>query len=290
MNPKAVVSLGRSTRVVDRFIELGYQVTNVRVRDCTVRCAKPTDLEAILAIETACWPPGDGMRAEKSKFISRIECRFVWVACDVDGALLGMLTAFRPKWARADRLDELLDGCPADLFEQRSGARWQSLVHKYGLPPNWHEATAEGSLSGGALHNPRGEVLYGVGLAVKAQSKRRGIAQILLQTVLAEAATTGARYFLGYGRLPRFHQFPHLDVDTYLHSTEHDAQGVRPLDPQLRFHWSIGAHPIRSVDNRFRYVGIPQSMREDPESHGHGSLIVAPLGAARFPLERLSPE
>lgn len=254
----------------------------------SVRLAEPKDLDAIMAIEAAGWPAGDMMRAERFKLASRIECKFVWVACDSQGDVLGMFSAFRPLWARADRLDELLTSCPSEIFDQDPVERWRKIVQEFGLSRNWHDATADGTLWNGVMHDPRGHVLYGVGLAIRQEYKGSGLARSLLQSVLAEAAEGGARYFLGYGRLPMFHQFPQTDIDDYLRMTRIDARGGRPLDPQLRFYWNIGAQPIQSVDGRFRYVGIPESMRDDPESRGYGLLIVTPLGATPFPLNRLS--
>jgi GNAT superfamily N-acetyltransferase len=253
-----------------------------------VRLAEPKDLDAIIAIETAGWPSGDGMRAERFKFTSRIECKFVWVACDARGEVVGMFSAFRPQWARPDRLDELLAGCSSAIFDQDPVERWQSLGHEFGLSRDWHEATAEGTLWHGAKHDPEGQVLYGVGLAIRREYKGRGIARFLLQSALNQEAQRGARYFLGYGRLPMFHQFPKMDIDAYLRLARDDERGVRPFDSQLSFYWKIGAQPMRSIDGRFRYVGIPGSMREDPESRGYGLLIVTPIGATPFPLHKLS--
>jgi GNAT superfamily N-acetyltransferase len=263
-------------------------MSNQRNTEIFVRLADPNDLETIVAIESAGWPLGDGMRAERFKFASRIECRFVWVACNAQGDVLGMFTGFRPKWARAARLDELLTQCSSEIFEQRPFERWESIAREFGLSRNWHEATEEGTLGHGATHDPEGQVVYGVGLAIRPEYKGSGVARFLLQSVLAEAAKHRARYFLGYGRLPMFHQFPQTDVDSYLRMTQIDERGVRPLDPQLRFYWNIGAQPMRSTDGRFRYVAIPGSMRDDQESRDHGLLIVAPIGAAPFPLARLS--
>jgi hypothetical protein len=108
----------------------------------------------------------------------------------------------------------------------------------------------------------------------------------LLKSVLAQAASSGARYFLGYGRLPMFHQSPDIDVDSYLRLTR---DRISPWDSQLGFYWSIGAHPVRSCDGRYRYVPIPGSMRQDPESRGHGVFILAPLDGSVFPFEKLAP-
>lgn len=253
-----------------------------------VRLANLSDLEAILAIETVGWPVGDGMRAEAAKFATRIACGFVSIACDSENSVLGIFTAFRPKWARAERLDALLQSCPNEIFDQSADERWPSLCRHYGLSNNWHEATAEGTIHQGAMHDPGGDVLYGVGLAVRPECKGRGVARFLLQSTLEDATRNGARYFLGYGRLPMFHLFPHTNVDAYLRLTQRADDGLQPLDPQVRFYWSLGARPIRSVDGRYRYVGIPGSMREDPESLEHGLLIVAPMCAKPFPMERLS--
>jgi GNAT superfamily N-acetyltransferase len=253
-----------------------------------VRLAEPKDLDAIMAIEESAWPSGNGMRAERFKFASRIECEFVTVVCNAQGEVLGVASAFRPNLVCPGKLDELLTGCPSRIFDQQPVERWQSIAREFGLSRNWHEATADGTLRNGAEHDPRGQVLYAVGLAIRPESTGRGVAHFLLQSLLAEAAKSGVRYFVAYARLPMFYRFPHVDVDSYLRMTRTDAQGVRPLDPQHRFYWSIGAQPMQCVDGRFRYVGIPESMRDDPESRGYGLLTITPMGATPFPLNRLS--
>lgn len=255
--------------------------------DPQVRLAKPEDLDAIVAIEMAGWPSGHSMRAEKNKFSSRIEHGLIWVVCDPNATVWGMFTAFRPQWAQPERLDELLTNCPADAFDACADERWKRIAAHYDFPRDWHEATTDGTLDDGAMHDPKGGVLFGVGLAVHQQCKGRGLGRTLLRTVLTQAATTGARYFFGYGRLPGFHRFPDLDVDSYLKMTQRGPELLFPQDAQLRFYWSIGAQPARTADGRYRYVAIPESMREDPESRQHGVLIVAPMGGTVFPLERL---
>lgn len=254
----------------------------------TVRLATPSDLEVIMAIERVGWPSGEGMRAEAAKFAHRIECGFVWVACDPKNSVLGMFTAFRPTWARAEQLDALISSCPNDFFDRNTLECWRELCHTYDLPRDWHEATEDGTLENGAIHEPRGSVVFGVGLTVRPEFQGRGLARTLMQSALGEAARHGARYFLGYGRLPVFHRFSGIDIDRYLRMTQRNGLGLQPLDPHLRMHWRLGAQPIRSVDSRYRYVGIPGAMRDDPESRGYGLLVVAPLGAEPFPLERFA--
>lgn len=282
-----MIQVGAKEPCAEPFHAAGAHA-NRDMKEMIVRRAEPKDLNAILAIETESWPAGDGMRAGRGSFASRIELKFVWVICDDGGRVVGMFTAFRPSWVQGKSLDDLLHACPIDLFDTPAVERWTGIAQKYHLARNWHEATAEGTLKNGALHHPHGDVLFGVGLAIDPQHIRKGLARTLLRTVFAEAARDGVRYFLGYGRLPMFHHHRQIDVDTYLAMTDTDAGIVRPCDAQLRFFCGLGAKPIRSTDGRTRYVGIPQAMREDPESRGYGLLTILPLGATPFSNDSLS--
>lgn len=261
---------------------------STKLNPLIVRRAELEDLDAIMAIEAAAWPSGEGMRAERHKLAHRIERRFTWLVCDARGAVLGMFSGFRPKWACPEKLDQLLHGCPSRIFDQPPLERWQSISREFDLPRDWHGATTEGELGKSVEQDPRGRVLYAIGLAIRPELGGRGIGHFMVQSVLAEVAQSGAQYFLAYGRLPAFHQFSHIDVDEYLRMTDLDVRCVRPLDPQLRFYWKLGAQPIQSDDGRFRYVGIPGAMRDDPQCRGHGLLVAAPIGATPFSLERLS--
>jgi GNAT superfamily N-acetyltransferase len=237
--------------------------------------ATRADLDEILALESASWPAGDMMRASRRKFTCRIDLGLVHVARDEAGRVAGFLTAFRPRWADADRIDALLHDCPEDFLSLDPEARWSKIYERYGLPRDWHEATDDGTLGEGAMHGDA-DVLFGVGITTDPRVRGRGVAQSLLRGALADARATGARYFIGYGRLPMFHRFPHVGLDRYLGATEPRGGRLVPCDLGLRLHWSVGARPVRCARGPSRYLGIPRSMRDDPESRGCGFLVVTP--------------
>ena len=238
----------------------------------SIQTAQMGDLDQIFAVEYAAWP--EGLRAEKRNLACRIERGLLRIAREtISGRIVGFLTAFRPKWIRAAVLSSLLSNCPTELFAHDAHTRWQTMVDRYGLAPNWHEATGDGNLAGGDMHDPASDVLFGVGITTDPRVRGRGIAKSMLRGALTECATTGASFFAGYGRLPSFHRYD-LDLDAYLGMAERDA-----IDPGFRLHRSVGARPIRTSDGRSRYVGIPSSMKDDPESRGCDFLVITPVEA-----------
>ena len=90
-------------------------------------------------------------------------------------------------------LDELLGGCPDDLLALPADDRWTEIRARYRLPRDWHAATDDGRLGGGALHDADGEVVFGIGITTDPRERQRGIAQALLDGALAIARRQGAR-------------------------------------------------------------------------------------------------
>jgi GNAT superfamily N-acetyltransferase len=241
-----------------------------------VERAGESDVPDLVRLEELAWPSGQAMRADGDKFACRIRMGGV-LAARREGRLVGFLSTFRPRWAGADALAEILSSCPADILALPAAARWEELRRRYGLPSSWHEATDEGRLEGGRLHRPGGEVVFGIGIATDPRERGRSVARALLANALARAARAGARYFLAYSRLPQYAAFPMLSLDDYLAAPATRGGRVGPYDFGFRLHWSVGAKPARTNEGRARYVGIPTTMRDDVESRGCGALIVTPL-------------
>lgn len=257
------------------------ELTTIIPTDVSFRAAYASDVDEITRLETASWPAGEAMRADAAKFATRIQLGGVMTARR-DGRIVGVLTTFRPRWADAGRLADLLAHDAGPDFALEPEPRWARLSRRWQLPADWHEATADGTLDGGRLHDPEGQVVFGVGLATDPRERGRNIAKGLLDRALVYAAFNGARYFLGYGRLPQYHR-SNVALDDYLQASRPREGYLAPHDFGLRVHWSVGARPLAAADGRLRFVPIPRSMHDDTESRNAGALIVTPL-ADRGPL------
>jgi GNAT superfamily N-acetyltransferase len=264
----------------------GEEVTTSFPTDVSFRTARASDVDEITRLETASWPAGKAMRADADKFATRIRLGGVMTARR-EGRIVGVLTTFRPRWADAATLADLLAHDAGPAFALEPAQRWASLSQRWRLPADWHEATADGTLDGGRMHDPDGNVVFGVGLATDPQERGKSIAKGLLARALICAALNGARYFLGYGRLPQFHRSD-AALDDYLLGSCPREGHLAPHDFGLRVHWSVGARPLAAADGRLRFVPIPRSMHDDTESRNAGALIVTPLGDREpLPFERV---
>ncbi len=212
------------------------------------------------------------MHADAAKFVCRIAIGGVFVATR-GNTVIGCLSTFRPRWANADALDEIIADCPSAMIGLPAAARWRAACARWRLPHDWHAATADGTLADGALHRGDGEVVFGVGVATDPRARGTHVAQALLGHALDDARASGARYFLGYSRLPQYHASV-LGLDAYLRL---GRPGPTPHDFGLRLHWAVGAKPASTREGRSCWVGIPASMHDDPESRGAGVLVVNPL-------------
>jgi hypothetical protein len=262
------------------------QETTIIPTDVTFSAAYARDVEEITRLEAASWPAGEAMRADADKFATRIRLGGVMTARR-DGRIVGVLTTFRPRWADADRLADMLAHDAGPAFALDPEPRWAGLSRRWQLPCDWHAATADGTLDRGRLHDPEGRVVFGVGLATDPRERGKNIAKGLLDRALVYAAWRGARYFLGYGRLPQFHRSD-ASLDAYLLSARPRPGHLAPHDFGLRVHWSVGARPLAAADGRLRFVPIPRSMHDDAESRNAGALIVTPLAQRQaLPFERV---
>jgi hypothetical protein len=170
-----------------------------------VEPATDRDLDAILDLERRGWPKAGSMQADRERFCSRIALGGMIVArLGAGGTIVGAISTFRPRWIGPAKLDELLDGCPDELLALPEEKCWAEIRSRYGLPRDWHDATGNGRLDGGAMHDADGEVVFGIGITTDPHERQRGIAQALLDGALAIARRQSARYFLAYSRLPMY--------------------------------------------------------------------------------------
>jgi GNAT superfamily N-acetyltransferase len=255
--------------------------------DLIVEPATDPDLDAILDLERRGWPQGGSMQADRDRFCRRIALGSMIVArLRAGGTLVGAISTFRPRWIHAATLDELLGNCPDELLALPAERRWNEIRLRYHLPCDWHAATDDGRLGGGAWHNADGEVVFGIGITTDPRERRRGIAQALLDGALALAHRQGARYFMAYSRLPMYSRHDADTPEQYVSRTVQGDGVVKPFDFGFRLHWAAGARPLRSAAGRSRYIVIPGSMPDDAESLTCGVLAITPLGdRSVFPFE-----
>ena len=256
-------------------------------RDLIVELATDRDIDAILDLERRGWPQAGSMQADRDRFCRRIALGGMIVArLGAGGKLVGAISTFRPRWIHPATLDELLGGCPDELLALPGEQRWTEIRARYRLPRDWHAATDDGRLGGGALHDADGEVVFGIGITTDPRERQRGIAQALLDGALAIARRQGARTFLAYSRLPMYSLHASDTPEQYVSRTVQRDGVVKPFDFGFRLHWAAGAKPLRSAGGRSRYIVIPGSMPDDAESLTCGVLVITPLGdRSVFPFE-----
>ena len=256
-------------------------------RDLIVELATDRDIDAILDLEQRGWPKTGSMQADRDRFCCRIGLGGMIVArLGAGGKIVGAISTFRPRWIHATILDELLADCPDELLALPGGQAWTELRSRYDLPRDWHTATDDGRLGGGALHDASGEVVFGIGITTDPRERQRGIAQVLLEGALAIACRQGARHFLAYSRLPMYSLHGSDTPERYVGRTVQRDGVVKPFDFGFRLHWAAGAKPLRSARGNSRYIVIPGSMPDDAESLTCGVLVITPLrDRSVFPFE-----
>ena len=226
-------------------------------RDLLVEQATDRDIDAILDLERRGWPQAGSMQADRDRFCRRIALGGMIVARSAaGGTLVGAISTFRPRWIHSATLDELLDGCPHDLLALPVEQGWTEIRARYGLPRDWHAATDDGRLAGGALHDPDGEVVFGIGITTDPRERQRGIAQALLDGALATARRQGARIFLAYSRLPMYSLHASDTPEQYVLRTVQRDGVVKPFDFGFRLHcqaaaqcrWPLALHRDSRLD------------------------------------------
>ncbi|MFA6888108.1 MAG: hypothetical protein WC254_01275 [Candidatus Woesearchaeota archaeon] len=241
-----------------------------------IKIVTPTvdDLDAVLAVENAAWPPvGKGMVAEPEKFKIRLELGLMHMLY-FNGNPAGIISFQSPSFTCASTLETVMEE-----YEEKQGLLdWNMLKEKYSLPQDWYTATNNGFIKNNegakynSTHNPHSDCAFFIGVGVNHALKGHGLVNYLIQTALKTAAKSGKRYALAYGRLPQLCEtYPHKIKVTIEEAQEHllkkKPNTNLPLDYGARFHVLNGAKAV---------AVIPDAM-EDSESCNYGFLALYKL-------------
>lgn len=196
-----------------------------------VRQAILADVPQLLRIDEEIWPES---RADGQMFRSRItvfpEGQFVAVSNgQVVGSVFSQLVGYKD-WADKDF--------------------------------TWDEVTDKGTLC--RTHNPKGDSVYGVGLAVAKKFQGSAASRLLTIAAVRWVVCNNRRQILLGARIPGYHRHPDIPVEDYIVKTR--GRKGRLLDPELAFYQKYGGKPVRPLPN---YI-------HDPESLNFGVLVKWP--------------
>lgn len=136
-----------------------------------VRSYTPADYPALLAVQRACFPPPFPEALLWSRAQVDSHCRIF-----PDGAM-----------------------CAVDDGELCGSSTAQIIRFDPAHPQHtWAEVSADGFITG---HDPHGDTLYGIDIAVRPESRGRGIARALYQARYALVRRLGLKRFLAGSRI-----------------------------------------------------------------------------------------
>lgn len=128
-------------------------------------------------------------------------------------------------------------------------------------PHTWSVITGRGSLS---THDPEGEALYGVNIAVDPAWQDRGIGRLLYQGRIELGRRLGCRAFVAGARIPGYHLVAHeMSPEAYVEA----VVAGRIFDPTLSKQIRVG----------FQVRGVLRDYAHDVETLGHAALIIMEL-------------
>jgi ribosomal protein S18 acetylase RimI-like enzyme len=128
-------------------------------------------------------------------------------------------------------------------------------------PHTWGDLTARGTL---ATHEPEGEALYGVNIAVDPACQGQGVGHALYEARIALARSQGCRWFVAGARIPGYHRHAErMSPEDYLA----EVAAGRLFDPTVSKQMAVG----------FQVRGLLRDYAPDPETLGHAALIVMEL-------------
>lgn len=128
-------------------------------------------------------------------------------------------------------------------------------------PHTWSGITGHGSLS---THDPAGEALYGVNIAVDPAWQGRGIGRMLYEARIDLARRLGCRAFVAGARIPGYcHHAADMSPEVYVEA----VVAGRLSDPTLSKQLQVG----------FQVRGVLRDYAHDVETLGHAALIVMEL-------------
>ncbi len=132
------------------------------------------------------------------------------------------------------------------------------------LRPTWDEATDFGHLT--KTHNPEGEWLHGVGLAMTPRGSEAGLTRELIQYLFRYAIAKQKRGCRFITRIPGYYRYQEkLSPEEYVRSRRND----RPIDPELRV---LGNYGFEVVEPPVIFTDYVEG-GGDPRSCGLSVLI-----------------
>lgn len=128
-------------------------------------------------------------------------------------------------------------------------------------PHTWGGITARGTLE---THEPEGDALYGVNIAVDPACQGCGVGHALYEARIALARSQGCRWFVAGARIPGYHRHAErMSPEDYLA----EVAAGRLFDPTVSKQMAVG----------FQVRGLLRDYAADPETLGHAALIVMEL-------------
>lgn len=182
--------------------------------DLRLRRYGPADLDQLIAIQRECFPPPFPAELwwSAAQIANHAGIFPDGALCleDGDGVLVASATAHVLRWSPQDR------------------------------DHTWAEAADRGFLRN---HDPRGDTLYGVDLAVRPAWRGRGLARRLYQARFDLVRRLGLRRFLAGSRLSGYHRHRALTAEAYAAEVVAGRLADPVVTPQLR----AGLTPVRLV-------------------------------------------
>ena len=117
----------------------------------------------------------------------------------------------------------------------------------------WAEITDHGTIR--KTHNPDGDSVYGVGLAVAKRFQGSAASRLLTITAVHWVIKNNRRQILLGARIPGYCKHSNISVEEYIR-TKRGKKG-RLVDPELAFYQKYDGEPVRPLPN---YIHDPESL------------------------------
>ncbi|WP_307477690.1 GNAT family N-acetyltransferase [Cytobacillus purgationiresistens] len=195
-----------------------------------IRNYQQTDFKDLIEIQAECFPPpfSSDLWWNEEQLSNHVALFQEGALCiEIDGKLAGSLT-----------------GLCVDFNPMHP-------IH------TWKEMTDNGFIR---THNPHGNTLYIVDIAIRPKYRKLGLGKMLMQAMYQVVIQLGLERLLGGGRMPGYHNVvKSVSPEAYVASV---VNGER-RDPVLTFLLRCGRMPI----------AIAKEYLEDEESHNYGVLM-----------------
>jgi GNAT superfamily N-acetyltransferase len=151
------------------------------VSELTFRSARPSDLDELLRVEKATWPPDQ--QFTRSNFESQLRVFPEGIICGFAPEMIGMFVV--------TRLD------------------YDSLT-----ATDWYSICDDGDFE--KTFDPDGPDVYGVSMSVAAEARGKGFGSAIVREVIERSRAWGARRFLVGARMPWYHEHTDMPPEDYV--------------------------------------------------------------------------